>query len=276
MTVNSGRFVKGGHVTRYLEGHTFDKKIGLKCEKCGSVHSNGGGSRGHNYDMGKGIVCRKCGLLHHRIYKNWNEGKTRAEDPRIASTPSWAKGSTKYTDPRLINFGGHVRGKTWEEAYGKETANRLRADLVKRNSTMQTLKEHTTIELMAESSLVERGIPYFTQYPIAGITTADLAIPDEMFAIYCNGCYWHGCKDKSQHRKDYSGDYLLFNGAPISRVRERDNNIISTIKELGWKVIVIWEHEFRKDKDVLGKRLGDFNKDFKIQNPLENSLTEWL
>ena len=78
--------------------------------------------------------------------------------------------------------------------------------------------------------------------------TPDLVFPKHRLAVFVHGCYWHrhdGC------RLAYS---------PKSRVEfwtkkfkqnvERDSRNQSLLRELGWRILVIWECETRDVKIV--------------------------
>lgn len=73
----------------------------------------------------------------------------------------------------------------------------------------------------------------------------DIILPKYKTAIFVNGCFWHGhagCKyfvwPKSN--KEFWENKIKAN-------IERDNKKIKQLEELGWKVIVIWECELKKD-----------------------------
>jgi len=80
----------------------------------------------------------------------------------------------------------------------------------------------------------------------------DLIFPRSKIAIFVNGCFWHrhpGCKRASMPQSR-----MQFWQAKLARNVERDKDAISALKELGWKVEVIWECE-AKGSDALQKRL---------------------
>lgn len=84
--------------------------------------------------------------------------------------------------------------------------------------------------------------------------------PDLVFAgrkkvIFVHGCFWHshsGCKVANQpkSRSEFWAD-------KFARNKARDSANVSTLKEQGWGVLVIWECE-TKDIEKLKKRLRAF------------------
>ena len=54
-----------------------------------------------------------------------------------------------------------------------------------------------------------------------------------------NGCYWHGCPN--HHRLPASNrDYW---SAKVARNVARDEAVAQALKEAGWLLIVVWEHD---------------------------------
>jgi DNA mismatch endonuclease, patch repair protein len=80
--------------------------------------------------------------------------------------------------------------------------------------------------------------------------------PDLVFAgrdkiIFVHGCYWHGhgCKVGGSAAKSNQAYW----GPKIARNRERDEQSIAALVALGWKVLVIWECETRREAELRGR-----------------------
>ena len=74
----------------------------------------------------------------------------------------------------------------------------------------------------------------------------DIAFPGRKIAIFVHGCFWHsheGCKYAS--KPSTNTDYW---NAKFARNKARDERVRSELEAAGWKVIVIWECELKKDK----------------------------
>lgn len=84
----------------------------------------------------------------------------------------------------------------------------------------------------------------------------DIVLPKYKTVIFVNGCFWHmhdcGRFVWPASNQDYWHPKILRNV-------ERDRNNIALLKEMGWKVIVVWECELKKSN--LSTRLDILEKD---------------
>ena len=69
--------------------------------------------------------------------------------------------------------------------------------------------------------------------------TADLVFRPVEVAVFVDGCYWHGCPEHFVQPKTNSE----FWKEKIGRNIERDRDTDSILRDAGWTVIRIWEHE---------------------------------
>ncbi|MEM1420647.1 MAG: very short patch repair endonuclease [Pseudomonadota bacterium] len=69
----------------------------------------------------------------------------------------------------------------------------------------------------------------------------DIAFIGRKIAIFVHGCFWHGhdCKRGSRAPKTNT-DYWR---AKIARNQLRDRKVCAELRELGWRVLVLWECE---------------------------------
>ena len=88
----------------------------------------------------------------------------------------------------------------------------------------------------------------------------DIALPKYKTAIFVNGCFWHmhdcGRFVWPSSNQDYWQPKILRNV-------ERDKANIVLLKDMGWKVIVVWECELKKSNldarlDMLEKEIRGF------------------
>jgi DNA mismatch endonuclease (patch repair protein) len=82
----------------------------------------------------------------------------------------------------------------------------------------------------------------------------DLVLPRLRKIILVHGCFWHsheGCRETHvpKTRQDYWSPKLEGN-------RRRDLENAAKLKQLGWKLLVVWECEIQKNSVV--KRLRRF------------------
>ena len=78
----------------------------------------------------------------------------------------------------------------------------------------------------------------------------DIVLPKYKTVIFVNGCFWHKHNCKRFVWPSSNEDYWK---KKILRNVERDEINIKELKDLGWKVLVVWECELKKA--TIDKRL---------------------
>lgn len=68
---------------------------------------------------------------------------------------------------------------------------------------------------------------------------ADLVFRRAKVAVFIDGCYWHGCPQHGTIARTNSHYWA----AKIQRNRDRDADTDARLREAGWAVLRIWEHE---------------------------------
>jgi DNA mismatch endonuclease (patch repair protein) len=68
---------------------------------------------------------------------------------------------------------------------------------------------------------------------------ADLVFSSARVAVFLDGCFWHGCPIHGEIPHANKEWWLQ----KIDRNRERDLETTQTLKQEGWEVIRVWEHE---------------------------------
>lgn len=74
----------------------------------------------------------------------------------------------------------------------------------------------------------------------------DIVLPKYKTVVFVHGCFWHmheGCRYARLPKTNTE-----FWKEKLSRNRERDKNEQKILREMGWKVLVVWECELKKDK----------------------------
>lgn len=69
----------------------------------------------------------------------------------------------------------------------------------------------------------------------------DFVFPRFHVAVFVDGCYWHGCR-KCALRSKSNVDYWK---PKIAGNAKRDRANSKTLRQAGWRVIRIWEHELK-------------------------------
>jgi DNA mismatch endonuclease (patch repair protein) len=88
----------------------------------------------------------------------------------------------------------------------------------------------------------------------------DMLLFDYDTTIFVHGCFWHGCPvcRRAKIRPKENAEYW---NKKLDRTLERDKENIKKLKELGYKVLVIWECETRKKKlELLRNKIIEFLK----------------
>jgi DNA mismatch endonuclease (patch repair protein) len=118
----------------------------------------------------------------------------------------------------------------------------------KRSKVMSAIHSRDTKpELMLRKALRQCGYRYRLHY---GKEKVDVAFPEKKVAVFVDGCFWHSCPLHLRIPKSNKGYWLPKLRKNIQRAREKDKRL----KEKGWKIIHIWEHEFEKPR-VAVKRI---------------------
>ncbi len=69
--------------------------------------------------------------------------------------------------------------------------------------------------------------------------TADLVFTRQKVAVFVDGCFWHMC----QEHGSLPASNRLWWAEKLARNVERDRETDATLREAGWAVVRIWEHE---------------------------------
>lgn len=99
----------------------------------------------------------------------------------------------------------------------------------------------TRPELALRRELHRRGLRYrVNTRPVAHIRrTADVVFPRRKVAVFLDGCFWHGCPDHYTAPKA-NADFWQ---RKLERNTARDRNVDKVLKQAGWLVVRVWEHE---------------------------------
>ena len=80
----------------------------------------------------------------------------------------------------------------------------------------------------------------------------DFVFPKLKTAVFVDGCFWHACPKHGTQPKNRAAFWL----AKLTGNKARDRRVNRALRERGWKVMRIWEHELaNKNLPLLRKRL---------------------
>ena len=79
----------------------------------------------------------------------------------------------------------------------------------------------------------------------------DFAFPSQKVAVFVDGCFWHGCPKHSSTPVNNRP----FWAKKLSANQVRDRFVSRTLRNEGWRVIRIWEHDLRKKPEACIDRI---------------------
>jgi len=96
-------------------------------------------------------------------------------------------------------------------------------------------------ERALRSALHARGLRFFkNRSPVRGVRCrADVVFPTERVAVFVDGCFWHRCPTHGVSPRA-NADYWR---AKLDRNVARDRRDNECLREAGWYVVRVWEHE---------------------------------
>nr|WP_163185613.1 very short patch repair endonuclease [Cellulosimicrobium sp. SL-1] len=102
-------------------------------------------------------------------------------------------------------------------------------------------RRDTAPEVALRRELHARGMRYRVAYPVPGQRrrTIDVAFTRAKVAVFVDGCFWHGCPEHGMMPRS-NGDWWKTKLA-ANQARDRDTDRL--LRELGWTVVRVWEHE---------------------------------
>lgn len=102
-------------------------------------------------------------------------------------------------------------------------------------------RRDTRPELELRRELHTRGLRYRVDAcPVAALRgRADILFPRVQVAVYVDGCFWHSCPTHGVLPKGNREWWRTKLEATVRRDRRTD----LTLKELGWEVVRVWEHD---------------------------------
>jgi DNA mismatch endonuclease, patch repair protein len=106
---------------------------------------------------------------------------------------------------------------------------------------MQRQRQRDTMPELALRSVLHRdGLRYRVHYPLLGVRRrADIAFPRLRVAVFCDGCFWHGCPEHGTWPKQNAAWWRQ----KIEANKARDEDTNARLKDAGWRVVRIWAHE---------------------------------
>lgn len=105
-------------------------------------------------------------------------------------------------------------------------------------------KGNRSTEGRVTDRLTKDGLRGWQQHPTEILGKPDIYFPALKFAVFVDGCFWHGCpicqRNTPKTRTEFWENKIRLN-------RDRDRRVNRGLKSLGIRVLRIWEHEISAD-----------------------------
>lgn len=105
-------------------------------------------------------------------------------------------------------------------------------------------------ELILRKALHAKGFRYVLGSTLSG--RPDLVFPSRRLVIFVDGCFWHNCP---LHGIVPETDQLKW-AAKLDANAQRDRRNDLVLRQQGWKVIRVWEHDVRKNLSATTRRIS--------------------
>lgn len=110
-----------------------------------------------------------------------------------------------------------------------------------RASMRANRSKDTLPEVALRRELHRLGLRYrVNTRPIRALRrTADVVFTRRKVAVFLDGCFWHGCPEHYR-APTANNDYW---SQKLERNLRRDQHVNDLLREAGWEVVRVWEHE---------------------------------
>ncbi len=109
--------------------------------------------------------------------------------------------------------------------------------------------KNTGLEIKLRRALWKAGLRYRVNFKLPG--KPDIVFPKRKLAIFIDGCFWHGCPIHGTSPETHAE----FWKTKIKVNIERDLQVTSQLKNMGWLVIRVWGHEIKECLDGVIKNI---------------------
>lgn len=110
----------------------------------------------------------------------------------------------------------------------------------------------TKPELSLSKILEEAGIKGVDANYLRLPGTPDLVFLNKKLAIFIHGCFWHRCPYCNPHFPETNQEYW---SAKFRRNKARDKGVKASLQAIGWRVMIIWECQLKRDPSRVLRRI---------------------
>jgi len=125
----------------------------------------------------------------------------------------------------------------------------------RRSWNMSRVKSKDTgPELILRSALHRAGFRYsLRRKDLPG--KPDIVMPSRNTVVFVHGCFWH--QHKNCPKSSLPESNKKFWEAKLMGNVKRDASVISKLKAMGWRVIVVWECQLTQNPSKVTRRVID-------------------
>lgn len=113
----------------------------------------------------------------------------------------------------------------------------------KRSEVMSAVRGrgNRSTEWRLRSRFISSGITGWRVNATDILGKPDFVFDTARIAVFVDGCFWHGCR----RCRNIPATNRKFWVAKIEANKKRDQQVVRTLKRLGWRVFRFWEHELK-------------------------------
>lgn len=111
----------------------------------------------------------------------------------------------------------------------------------KRSEIMSSIRSVSSIEEAAARKFQLFGRLHVRRHPKGIFGNPDFGNKKRRIAVFVDGCFWHGCPECYREPKSN----VAFWRQKVQRNRKRDGEVNRYLRDRGWTVFRIWEHELK-------------------------------
>ena len=123
-----------------------------------------------------------------------------------------------------------------------------RSPIPKKESTSKVMQsnkgKNTKPEIVLRKELWKSNIKGYRLHWKKAPGRPDIAFPQKKIAIFVNGCFWHRCPYCNLSLPKSHSEFWT---EKFDKNIARDKKKIELLKNIGWKVLVIWECMIKND-----------------------------
>ncbi len=93
-----------------------------------------------------------------------------------------------------------------------------------------------------EAALIAAGVEGWEKHPKEVLGKPDFYFPRQRLAVFVDGCFWHGCPVCARRTPTARAEFWR---GKIDENRRRDNRQRRRLRQQGYHVMRVWEHELK-------------------------------